>query len=209
MNCSSQSPHPAKRACVDVEAASVHVLKEEDPVDISPHVPAEVSNLDPPPAPVKRLPPARYVASDAAADLMSNDTGGVDEEHQDDKDAEIGRRDGRDKADGIAEEANDGLQNAYENNDSHLEAPSQKRKRNSTPKSFEERIDTLKAFKAKHGHVRVTAKQDKSLAKFCDNMKSARRRTRKGTVINDDRIKALDELGFDWGQQKTTLQMLN
>jgi len=67
-------------------------------------------------------------------------------------------------------------------------------------KSFEERIEELNAFKDKHGHVLVTVKQDKSLAYFCNTMRCARRGTAKRTVIAEDRIKALDELGFDWGR---------
>ena len=130
MNCSSQSPHPTctKITCVDLAAASVRVLKEEDPVsvDMSTHDPNnEVSKLDPPAA-VKR-PPARYVAS-GAANLMSNDTDGVDQEDQDDTEEEIIRRDDRVKGDGtIAEdETNDGLLNDDEvdgqaKTDSHLE----------------------------------------------------------------------------------------
>jgi len=65
-------------------------------------------------------------------------------------------------------------------------------------KSFEERIEELKAFKEKHGHVRVTVKHDKSLVLFCTNMRGARRGTKTGMVITEDRIKALDELGFAW-----------
>jgi len=190
MNCSSQSPHPAKRACVDLAAGNVRVLKEEDPVDISPHVPAEVSKLVPPD--VKR-PPARYVEFGAATDLRSNDTVGFD---QDDKEEVIIMRDDRDKGDGITEE---------EKNDSHLEAPRQTRTYHPCNKSFEERLDELQTFKAKHGHVRVTMKQDKSLGKFCRDMRSARRATGRRTMaITEDRVKALDELGFDWGGKKMT-----
>jgi len=68
-------------------------------------------------------------------------------------------------------------------------------------KSFEERTEELKAFKAEHGHVHVTLKQDKSLGKFCKGMRAARRG--KGTIsITDNRFKALDELGFQWGDKK-------
>jgi len=199
MNCSSQFPHPAKRACVDVASASVRVLKEEDPVPANSWSSAEVSKLDPPA--VKR-PPARCVAS-AAAELMSNATGGFDQEHQNDKEEEIARRDDREKGDGITEDANDGLQhgdevNGKEKNNSHLAAPRQKRKSNAN-NAFDKHIRELKAFKEKHGHVRVTAKQDKSLAYFCASMRCARRG--KGSMtITDDRIKALDEMGFAWGK---------
>jgi len=204
MKCSSQSPHYAKRACVDLAAASVRVLKEEDhtPVDISAHVPNEVSKLLDPPA-VKR-PPARYVDF-GCADLMSNDAGGFGQEVQDDKEEEITRRYDRDKGDGITEVANDGLLNddevnGQERNNSHLEF----RKQKITIKSFDERIEELKAYKAKHGHVRVTLKQDKSLGKFCATMRTARRGKGTGRVINEDRIKALDELGFTWADKDKT-----
>ena len=66
---------------------------------------------------------------------------------------------------------------------------------------FEKRIEELNAFKSKHGHVRVTLKQDKSLGTFCNDIRSARGRNGTGHLINDDLIKALDELGFEWGRQ--------
>ena len=138
---------------------------------------------------------------------MSN-TGGVDEEGQDDKAEEIGRRDHRDKGDRTTEDANDdGLQNDDEvdevneqaKNDSHLEGGRQKRiiRSNNPWKSFDERLEALKVFREKHGHVRVTVKHDKSLGWFCTNMRSAGRG--KGNMtITEDRIKALNELGFEW-----------
>jgi len=67
--------------------------------------------------------------------------------------------------------------------------------------TFEERLEELTSFKAKHGHVRVTLTHDKSLGRFCRNMRSARRGKGTGS-ITDNRIKALDELGFDWGDKK-------
>jgi len=167
--------------CVDVASTSVRVLKEEDPVPANSWSSAEVSKLDPPA--VKR-PQARCVAFGAATELMSNATGGFDQEHQNDKEEKIARRDDREKGDGITEDANDGLRNDDEVNGKE--------------KTFEECIEELKAFKEKHGHVRVTAKQDKSLAYFCRNMRCARRG--KGSLtITEDRIRALDELGFAWG----------
>ena len=207
MHCSSESLHrPAKRACVDLAAASGHVLKEEDHTPVETCCSNEVSKFDPPA--VKR-PPARYVEF-GTADWMSNATSGVDQEDQDDTEEEITRRDDRDKGAGITEEANDGLQhddevNGQEKNDSHLEAPSRKRRK----KSFEQRIEELKAFKEKHGHVRVTEKHDQSLGSFCREMRYARREkgNRTGTsrtVITEDRIKALDKLGFDWGDKTKT-----
>jgi len=69
-------------------------------------------------------------------------------------------------------------------------------------KSFEKRIEELQTFKAKHGHVRVTRKHDKSLYGFCSNTRCARHGTRTGDVITEDRIKALDELGFTWEDKR-------
>ena len=76
-----------------------------------------------------------------------------------------------------------------------------------TNKSFEERLEELTAFKVKHGHhVRVTMKQDKkSLHSFCKNMRCARRGTGRMS-ITEDRIKALDELGFDWGDKNKSFE---
>ena len=74
-------------------------------------------------------------------------------------------------------------------------------------KSFEERIEELKAFKEKHGHVGVTSRFDQSLGKFCENMRCTRRGTwrqnQKPMAVNI--IKALDELGFEWGHQELGL----
>jgi len=129
---------------------------------------------------------------------MSIDTGGFDHEGQDGTEEEITRRDNRDKFDEITEESKDGQQNddevnGQEKNGSHLVVRRQRR----TCKSFEERIEDLKAFKAKHGHDRVTAKHDPSLHGFCKHMRSARPKGTSMTITND-RIKTLDELGFDW-----------
>jgi len=232
MNCSSQPPHPTKRACVNLCAANVRVLKEEDHVDISTHVPTEeVSKLD---SPAVKRPPARYVDFGAAAELMSNASGGFG---QDDKEEEIARPDYRDGGHVIKEEAKDGPLNDEEVNgqeektDSHLEGRRQnttnkslekrieelkafitedrikaldelgfdwaKKTKSGKFKSFDERIEELKVFKEKHGHVRFTMEQNKSLLLFCRNMRAARRGTGKMT-ITEDRIKALDELGFEW-----------
>jgi hypothetical protein len=41
--------------------------------------------------------------------------------------------------------------------------------------SFFARVDELKAFKVKHGHLKVRQKEDQSLYGFCCNMRQARR----------------------------------
>ena len=72
-------------------------------------------------------------------------------------------------------------------------------------KSFEKHIEQLQAFKEAHGHLRVTNTLDKNLAAFCGDMRHARRKPDSpGMIITADRIKALDELGFEWNEQKTT-----
>ena len=188
MNWSLQVPHPTKRAC----AGNARILKEEDHLPANTCIPTEVSKLDP----VKR-PPVRYVDF-GPAELMSHAGGGFGQEGQDDKEEEIARWDYKDEGDGITDEAKDGPLNDDEVNgqkttDSHLEARRQQR----TIKSFEHRIKELEAFKAKHGHVNVTVKHDKSLYGFCANVRTARR-GRSSRPIAEDRIKALDELGFTW-----------
>ena len=64
---------------------------------------------------------------------------------------------------------------------------------------FEKRMDELRAYKKKHGHVNVKHKDVKSLYQFCIQMKYARNNPEKSnTVLTDDRITSLNALGFDW-----------
>ena len=71
------------------------------------------------------------------------------------------------------------------------------------PKTFEQHIEQLKAFKEAHGHLRVTRSLDKNLASFCRAKRQARRKpTSTGKSITEEKIKALDELGFEWNVQK-------
>ena len=80
-----------------------------------------------------------------------------------------------------------------------LKSSPKKKRRN-----FFERVEELKAFKAKHGHMLVGCRgEDRSLHLFCRNTRQARRDMiagKKGDrrVLNDDRIAALDAIGFDW-----------
>ena len=63
--------------------------------------------------------------------------------------------------------------------------------------SFFARVDKLKAYKEKHGHFNVRPKDDKSLYNFCGHVRQAR--IGKGTYrLDDDRIAALDAIGFEW-----------
>lgn len=78
-------------------------------------------------------------------------------------------------------------------------SPKKKKRRD-----FFERVDELKLFTAKHGHMDVgTRGVYRSLHLFCRNTRQARRDMiagKKGDrrVLNDDRIAALDAIGFDW-----------
>ena len=74
-------------------------------------------------------------------------------------------------------------------------------------KSFEQRIEDLRAYKAKHGHTNVKEKEDKSLYEFCKNMRRARKHQEKyRTLINEERIASMDALGFDWGVKEQAIK---
>jgi hypothetical protein len=65
------------------------------------------------------------------------------------------------------------------------------------------RIVMLKSYKEKHGHLNVRKKENESLYMFCLNLRQSRTAiiTGKGKIHNrldDDRIAALDAIGFDW-----------
>jgi len=61
----------------------------------------------------------------------------------------------------------------------------------------------LKALKEAHGHLRVTLTLDKKLASFCKDMTEARRKpgSKRMIITTEERIRALDELGFEWNAQ--------
>ena len=69
----------------------------------------------------------------------------------------------------------------------------------SNRKSFEERIEDLRSYKEKHGHLNVRTNEDKSLADWCSRMRHARANPDKSSVkLDEKRIASLDALGFDW-----------
>ena len=65
-----------------------------------------------------------------------------------------------------------------------------------------DRVDELKAYKEKHGHLNVRPKDDQSLYNFCRHVRQARRAIisgkRTSIKLTEDRIAALDAIGFDW-----------
>ena len=76
-----------------------------------------------------------------------------------------------------------------------MESTKKKRKYGQT---FAQRIADLQAYKEKHGHIKVSQKEDKSLCGFCNKMRYARKHPEKSTTLTDDRIASLDALGFEW-----------
>ena len=76
-------------------------------------------------------------------------------------------------------------------------------KKNLLKKSFSERIDELKAFKAKHGHMHVHKSDNPSLYAWMANVKSAYNNPgRTQFLITEDRIASLDAIGFDWERKR-------
>lgn len=65
-------------------------------------------------------------------------------------------------------------------------------------KTFEERVEELKAYKEAHGDLNVAPKFDRSLSNFCKSIRAARRNPNSGRQVSEERIKMLDELGFAW-----------
>jgi stalled ribosome alternative rescue factor ArfA len=70
-------------------------------------------------------------------------------------------------------------------------------------KDFFARVDELKVYKERHGHLNVLQKEDLSLYGFCNKLRGTRRAiiSGKGKInysLDGDRIAALDTIGFDW-----------
>jgi hypothetical protein len=71
--------------------------------------------------------------------------------------------------------------------------------------SFFFQVEELKAHKEKHGHLNVRKKENRSLYDFCRHMREARRAIILGKgphrKLTEDRIAALDAIGFNWNPQ--------
>lgn len=76
-------------------------------------------------------------------------------------------------------------------------------KKEGDEKSFDYRIQQLRAFKEKYGHLRPTKKHDTNLAHFVANIRKARRNPERAIRVTDERIKALDAIGFEWEPKPT------
>jgi hypothetical protein len=71
--------------------------------------------------------------------------------------------------------------------------------------SFIDRVEALRQYKEKHGHLNVTFKANKSLNNWCYNIRNARSKSGECKIkLTQERIAALDAIGFDW--TKTVLQ---
>jgi len=69
--------------------------------------------------------------------------------------------------------------------------------------SFEERIEHLRSYKSQHGHLNIKVEEDRSLYTFCHNIRNTRRSKRGGgNDLTNNRLAALDAIGFDWRLKK-------
>jgi len=73
--------------------------------------------------------------------------------------------------------------------------------------SLIDRVEALRQYKEKHGHLNVTFKANKSLNNWCYNIRNARSKLGEGTMkLTQERIEALDAIGFDWRLSKSVLR---
>jgi hypothetical protein len=67
--------------------------------------------------------------------------------------------------------------------------------------SFEERMESLKAFKEEHGHCLVSVALDKPLYRWCVKTRKKVRDSQNNESrcsLSSEQIKALDDVGFEW-----------
>ena len=95
-------------------------------------------------------------------------------------------------------------------------SPSKKRKQHQIEKTkkspFEKRMDDLRGYKERHGHINIKKSEDESLNKFCNHIRQARNNPEKSTVaLTENRIASLNDLGFDWAvkEQKSFAQRID
>ena len=70
-------------------------------------------------------------------------------------------------------------------------------------KSFAQRVDELRAYKEKYGHIYVKKSDDKSLYNFVRNMRQALKNPGKSKrALTDDCIERLGALGFEWTPER-------
>ena len=69
-------------------------------------------------------------------------------------------------------------------------------------KTFNDRMEDLKRFKETHGHANVSIPEDRSLTKFCAQVRHAHKNPGKGTKLTDEHIVAFDAMDFIWTSQE-------
>jgi hypothetical protein len=70
---------------------------------------------------------------------------------------------------------------------------------------FLDRVDALREYKEKNGHVNVSRTTDKSLYNWCTNIRSSRNNPGEGKFnLTADRIATLDAIGFDWRSETSS-----
>ena len=90
----------------------------------------------------------------------------------------------------------------------HIGPPIPKKKTNDSNGTFydcrfAQRIDDLREYKEKHGHLNVKQSDDKSLYTFCSRVRCTRKKPEKSKLdLTDARIASLDALGFVWTTEK-------
>ena len=74
-------------------------------------------------------------------------------------------------------------------------------------KTFEDRFEELKAYKAKHGKMNVTLEMKEEnavLYNFCQRMRRARAEPEKGKFnLTTERIALIDSIGFSWVRERS------
>jgi hypothetical protein len=73
-------------------------------------------------------------------------------------------------------------------------------------KSFDNHMKQLTAYKAQHGHLKVKKSIKPALYRFTNRMRNCRR-GKDGSTLSNDRVAALDAIGFDWGHEKNVQQV--
>jgi len=71
-------------------------------------------------------------------------------------------------------------------------------------KDFSERIEELRAYQNEHGDLDVKKSTNMSLYDFCQTMRKRKNPKKPSLKLSDERIKALDKLGFQWEMPKNT-----
>jgi hypothetical protein len=71
-------------------------------------------------------------------------------------------------------------------------------------KTFDNRMEDLQRYKKTHGHANVSIPEDKSLFKFCTQVRHARKNPGKSKrkQLTNEHIAAFEAIGFDWTMQE-------